>query len=201
MFLVFDTETTGLPKRYDAQITDVDNWPRGIQLGWPFYGPNRELIESRVDLIKPDGWIIPEEAFWIENGFSQAQSESEGIPIREALSEFLGKVEQSQYLVAHNMSYDHPVLGAECIRERIRSRHKPERICTKDVSTDYCQIPGNYGYKWPTLSELHIKLFETDFDGAHDALFDVKACARCLFELERREVVRLGGGRFVKAGK
>lgn len=199
MFLVFDTETTGLPKRYDAPISEVDNWPRVIQLAWALYGPDRRLIESRVDLIKPDGWVVPTETFWIENGFSQSKSESEGIPIREALTGFLQKVEQAQYLVAHNMSYDHPVLGAECVRARIRSRHKPERVCTKDISTDYCQIPGKYGYKWPTLSELHVKLFETDFDGAHDALLDVKACAKCLFELERQKVIRLGGGRYSKA--
>lgn len=136
MFLVFDTETTGLPKRYDAPVSEVENWPRVIQLAWAFYGSDRKLIESRVDLIKPDGWIVPSETFWIENGFSQRKSESEGIPILDALKGFLQRVEQAQYLVAHNMSYDHPVLGAECIRARMRSRHKPERVCTKDISTD-----------------------------------------------------------------
>lgn len=199
MFLVFDTETTGLPKRYDAAITEVDNWPRVIQLAWAFYGPDRKLIDNRVDLIKPDGWVIPTETFWIENGFSQSKSESEGIPILDALTGFLKKVEKAQYLVAHNMSYDHPVLGAECVRAKIRSAHKPERLCTKDISTDYCQIPGKFGFKWPTLSELHVKLFDRDFDGAHDALLDVNACAKCLFELERKEVIRLGGGRYSKA--
>ena len=199
MFLVFDTETTGLPIRYDARISDVDNWPRVIQLAWAFYGSNRKLIESRVDLIKPDGWVIPTERFWIENGFSQSQSESDGIPIKDALSGFLDKVEQTQYLVAHNMSYDHPVLGAECVRAKIQSRHKPERICTKDISTDFCKMPGKYGYKWPTLSELHLKLFDVDFEGAHDALLDVKACAKCLFELERKKVVQLGRERYSQA--
>ena len=61
MFLVFDTETTGLPKKYDAQISEVDNWPRVIQLAWAFYGADRKLIDSRVDLIKPDGWLMPKE--------------------------------------------------------------------------------------------------------------------------------------------
>ena len=32
-YLFFDTETTGLPKNYNAPITDTDNWPRLVQLG------------------------------------------------------------------------------------------------------------------------------------------------------------------------
>jgi hypothetical protein len=28
MYLIFDTETTGLPKKWNAPITDIDNWPR-----------------------------------------------------------------------------------------------------------------------------------------------------------------------------
>ena len=27
MYLIFDTETTGLPKNFKAPITDTDNWP------------------------------------------------------------------------------------------------------------------------------------------------------------------------------
>ena len=66
-------------------------------------------------------------------------------------------------------------------------------------SEKFCKIPGKYGYKWPTLSELHLKLFDFDFEGAHDALLDVKACAKCLFELERKKVVHLGGERYSQA--
>lgn len=190
MFLVFDTETTGLPKKYDAPMKDVDNWPRVIQLAWAFFDADKKLIDHRVDLIKPDGWEVPTGKFWIENGFSQSESLEKGIPIQVALESFIQMIEQSEYLIAHNMSYDHPVLGAECIRARIRSKNKPEKICTKETTTDYCQLPGKYGYKWPTLSELHIKLFDRDFEGGHDALEDVKACARCFFELQNRKIVQ-----------
>ena len=56
-------------------------------------------------------------------------------------------------------------------------------------ATDYCQLPGRYGFKWPTLQELHSTLFNESFDGAHDALSDVRACARCFFELKFRKIV------------
>jgi len=37
MFLIFDTETTGLPKNFNAPITDVDNWPRCVQIAWQLH--------------------------------------------------------------------------------------------------------------------------------------------------------------------
>lgn len=191
MFLIFDTETTGLPKDYKAPMSEVENWPRVIQLAWALYDNKRNLVAERVDLIQPDGWEMPTGEFWIENGFSQAQSETEGIPIREALLGFLTQIEQTTHLIAHNLSYDHPVLGAECIRAGMTAKNKPKRYCTKEIATEFCAIPGNYGFKWPKLSELHIKLFDEDFEGAHDAMIDVKACAKCYFELEDRGIVKI----------
>ena len=52
-------------------------------------------------------------------------------------------------------------------------------------TTDFCQLPGPYGYKWPRLEELYQKLFGEDFENRHQALADVRACAKCYFELRR----------------
>lgn len=54
---------------------------------------------------------------------------------------------------------------------------------------NYCALPGSQGYKWPKLIELHEKLFGETFVDAHDARVDVKACARCFFELKKRNVL------------
>jgi DNA polymerase III epsilon subunit-like protein len=56
-------------------------------------------------------------------------------------------------------------------------------------STDFCKIKGRRGYKWPSLEELHILLFGDTFESAHSALADVRACAKCFFELKRRGVI------------
>jgi DNA polymerase-3 subunit epsilon len=189
MYLFFDTETTGLPKNYRAAVSNVENWPRVIQLAWALYGPDKRLLDQRVDLIKPNGWKIPDGNFWIENGFNQSESEKHGITIRQALLQFLKQIEKTEYLIAHNMSFDRPILAAECIRERLKSKNRPTDICTKTSSTSFCQLPGQYGYKWPTLSELHLKLFDKDFVGGHDALIDVRACADCFFELVQRNII------------
>jgi hypothetical protein len=54
---------------------------------------------------------------------------------------------------------------------------------------EYCALPRkNGGYKPPKLIELHEILFGESFVGAHDAAADVRACARCFFELKKRGV-------------
>jgi len=57
-------------------------------------------------------------------------------------------------------------------------------------STDHCKIPGSYGYKWPSLSELYFILFDRDFEEAHDAVVDVKACAECFFRLKNEGIIK-----------
>ena len=62
---------------------------------------------------------------------------------------------------------------------------------TKEESTDYCALPGGKGgkYKWPTLSEMHQRLFDCAFEEAHNAAADVAATARCFLELARLGVI------------
>lgn len=185
-YLVFDTETTGKPKDYKAPMTDVDNWPRVIQLAFNVYSREGELNASHCHLIKPDGWVIPTEKFWIDNGFNTAINEAKGIPIAEALALFIEASLDCHTMVAHNMAFDYNILGAEMIRAQISSHNKLRRICTMETGTDLCRLPSPYGrgYKWPNLTELHTKLFGTGFDGAHDAAGDVAACAKCFFKMK-----------------
>jgi DNA polymerase III subunit epsilon len=187
-YLVFDCETTGLPKNYKAKMSDLENWPRVIQLAWAQYAANGQKIKSFSYLIKPDGWIVPNEQFWIDNGFTQERSELDGKPIQEVLNFFIDSVNECDALISHNMDFDHNVVGAEMIRSSVRANpdRKPQKICTKEIGTDICKLPGNYGYKWPKLTELYKFLFGKDFDGGHDALNDVIACAECFFELRRK---------------
>ena len=47
MYLIFDTETTGLPKNWKAPITDTDNWPRCVQIAWQLHDEMGELVEDQ----------------------------------------------------------------------------------------------------------------------------------------------------------
>lgn len=198
MYLFFDTETTGLPKNWKARMQDLDNWPRVIQLAWLLVTKdNLDRAEWKY-LILPDGWEIPKEPFWLEHGYDTDKSRAEGVPIADALRSFIMDVNECQYLVSHNMDFDYNVLGAELLRAGVSGK-KLTRICTKEASTNYCKIPfagrkqypgARQSYKWPKLEELHRHLFGVDFEGAHDAMADVRALRACFFELVRLGIVK-----------
>lgn len=185
-YLFFDTETNGLPRNYKGDIYDLENWPRVIQLAWILFDDNGKVLDERCSLIKPDGWEIPKEKFWIDNGYSTEKSLEHGRPMVPELTRFAVAIDRCELMIAHNLDFDLPILSAEMIRYSIRANTKPKKYCTMKGTTSLCKLPGPYGYKWPKLEELHQFLFGRSFEGAHDALEDVKATARCLFELRNR---------------
>lgn len=191
--LFFDTETNGLPKAYNASYEDVDNWPRVISIAWMLCELDGSILDQQHHLLKPDGWEIPNERFWLDNGFSTEESMEKGVPIDPVLDQFMAAKGLADVLVAHNINFDHRIVWAEIIRSGRRPRSGMEKICTMMKSTSFCKIPKakGGGYKWPKLEELHDKLFGYAFSGAHDALADVIACKNCLFELVRLGVITL----------
>lgn len=194
MILFFDTETNGLPADYNAPPRDTDNWPRIVQLAYSVRRLDGELVFERDVIIRPDGWNIPPDMI---HGISEAEALEVGLPVAPEITLFLDWVEKCNYLVAHNLNFDYPVFAAEYIRAARAGTvevRKAEigKICTMQSTVEFCRIPGRFGkYKWPKLSELHFKLFGCDFEGAHNALFDVNATVKCFFELLKREVIQI----------
>lgn len=195
MYLFFDTETTGLPRDWNAPVDRVDNWPRLVQLAWVACDRSGEQLAGQVHIVKPAGFEIPAESARV-HGITTAEALAKGEDLAAVLREFSARIQEAKFLVAHNMNFDEKIMGAEFLRQEIESQlFVKERICTMLSAVDFCRIPSGsgHGYKWPRLSELHLKLFGEDFDGAHDALVDTSACARCFFELKKRRVIEIPG--------
>lgn len=194
MYVVFDTETTGRPASRQAPISDVDNWPRVVQLAWEAFDTRGRKTGARASVIRPDGFKIPKDAERI-HGISTAIAKRTGVPVTEALDAFVEALSKASVVVAHNFSFDASVLGAEFYRLGIRHpfRHKTH-VCTMEAATKFCGLPGRYGFKWPTLPELHFKLFGENVKETHDAAADVATCSKCFFELKRLGVVRVTRG-------
>lgn len=191
MYLFLDTETTGLPKNWKAPESDVDNWPRLVQIAWLQYDKKEKQIAKGSYIIKPADFIIPEEVVKI-HGISNKRAEKEGVYAKNALNEFSLVLKNSKCLVAHKLNFDKKVIAAEFLRAGIENNlSEITKICTMESSTDFCQILGPYGYKWPTLSELHLRLFNFPYVELHNASSDVAACSKCFFELVKKGVIKL----------
>lgn len=184
MYLFFDTETNGFPPKC-----------RMTQLAYQLFDGDGILIEEFQSLIKPDGWKIPKEKFFIENGMSTERCEEYGIPVNVALSRFHGALEASKYKIAHNINFDNQILTNELITTGfdIKRYNEVEKYCTMLTNTEFVGALNKWGKpgKWPTLMELHVKLFGCEFEGAHDALDDVKAMSKSFFELKRRGIITI----------
>lgn len=187
MYLFFDTETSDLPRDFSAPETDIDNWPRVIQIAWVTAESLETASPVQVHLIKPDGFKIAPGAE-ATHGISTQFAKSNGVEFKPVLESFVQAVNDATTIVAHNIEFDVNVIGAECARLGIPNPiHDKPTQCTMRESTDHCRIPsrrGYSGYKWPALTELHTILFQSDFENVHDASSDSIACMKCFFRLQ-----------------
>ena len=192
MYLIFDTETTGLPRNKTAPITDLDNWPRLVQLAWQLHDGTGKLISQHNYLIKPEGFDIPYKAEQI-HGISTKRAMAEGHDMQTVLSTFVQDLGKTSQLVGHNIEFDINIIGAEFIRKNIATEKflALAKVDTGISATEFCQLKGGLGgrLKMPRLDELHKILFGKDFGDAHDASYDVAATARSFFGLVKKKVI------------
>ena len=188
-YLFYDTETVGLPKDYKAPVTNTENWPRMVQIAWIVTDGNGELLKKEMHIIKPDGFIIPPEVAKLHR-VTHERAEKLGKPLKEVMEMFSEDVINSHTIVAHNINFDKKITGAEFVRLKMQDPLLSKKlVCTMMSTVDFCKLPGKFGFKWPQLAELYLKLFEEVFEDAHDALVDVEAMIRCFWELKERAII------------
>lgn len=188
MILFFDTETTG--KADFRSPPDAPHQPRLVQFGALFCGELGEEISSVSLIVKPNGYTIPDDVAAI-HGITNAKAESCGVNCTTARDIYESWWNLSSLVVAHNINFDLRIMDGEMDRsdhgsERLRG--PKNKFCTMAAMTPICKLPGNYGdYKWPKLQEAYKHAFGSEFDGAHDAMADVRACAKIYFWLKAQK--------------
>jgi DNA polymerase III subunit alpha len=193
MYLIFDTETTGIPHNKTAPITDLENWPRLVQLAWQLHDGQGKLLSQQNYIVKPDGFDIPFKAEQV-HGISTQRALQEGHDLKKVLDLLEKDLLNTKVLVGHNIEFDINIIGAELIRRALPTESflSLQKIDTGIASIEFCQLQGGVGgkLKMPRLNELHEILFGKKFDEAHDASYDVAATARSFFGLISKKVIR-----------
>ena len=188
MFLTFDTETTGLPKNFKADVSDSDNWPRLVQLAWQLNDETGKLISNNSLIVKPEGFTIPYNSEKV-HGISTEKALKEGEGLEGIIQKFEKDVKKSKYIIGHNINFDLKIIGAEHFRLSFNSNLNDKiNLDTGQISKKYCNLKGGLGggLKMPKLIEMYEILFNEKFSDAHDASHDVNATAKCFFELAKK---------------
>lgn len=198
--LIYDTETTGL---VDMKRTkDVNRQPHLTQLAAMLVEDGQ--VRAELSLVIDAGVPIPRGASDV-HGITNAVAERYGVKPLVAVGMFQNLLRQTDRVVAHNHDFDFVVMRSAYLRgdkdPSLFSKENMPRVDTMTSSVDLVNLPptekmiraGFDKPKNPKLEELHAFLFGESFDGAHDAMVDVRACFRCLEELENREVELIGG--------
>lgn len=174
--LIFDTETTGLPKSRKPSSKEPNNWPHIVSISWVILNADTNVIEKQKSyIIKPIGWDIPEESVRI-HGITQEKATAEGSDLATVIGEFLG--EGYDMLVAHNLEFDYNVLHNAIhwdLELPFSSLYK-KMSCTMELSRDICNLRTTFGKpKAPKLSELYEHVFKKspNKDSLHTSIYDV----------------------------
>jgi DNA polymerase III epsilon subunit-like protein len=192
MYLIIDTETTGLPqtrgfdKWYSPEKHEYYDSARLVQIAWKMLDENFEEVLSHNFIVKRDGFTIENSQF---HGVTNEMTDSQGVPLDTIFETLYTILLECNYIIAHNLAFDEHVILNHTYRigdDHLRNRWMGmERVCTMKCTHDVLKLPkknGYSGYKYPSLKELHYYYFNESFDGAHDAMNDVNACARCFVE-------------------
>ncbi len=184
MFLLFDVSTNGKPKNWKAHFTDTFSWPRLLQISWLLYDKKGNLTVEGDRLVKPAGFEIPDDVLRVHH-LDPAEIEEKGVDVKTALKEFDKVLDQAIYTFAFNLQYNENVVLAEYYRANLEHKFmQTERFCLMRESTYFCQIMGRDGrYKWPTLTQLHQKLYNVGYEGAGNSKKDLEALSRCFNKL------------------
>jgi len=191
--IVFDTETTGLPrdKKISPEVSDA--WPYIVQISWLIFDDRTQQITNINDhIIKlPEGMHIPEECIKI-HGITNERMREDGKSIDKILRSFTKDFMSCQLLIAHNLEFDNKVIQAEYYRNNQINwlgRHRKIEYCTMKYGKPIANIQrpskfynGMY-LKPPKLIELYYVLFKSIPNGLHNSLIDVLVCFRCFHEM------------------
>ena len=205
--IVFDTETTGLPKSKIINNETLHLWPHVVQFSYVMYNVGQMKLEKIVDKVVniPSNIIMPEEAINLHK-ITNEQAQQSNITIQSVLNEFIEDISCNNVIaiVGHNISFDINMLKIELLRlinnDDVMEKsifkkmfyeinYTNKTFCTMKKSIDLCQIParrkdGTVYYKYPKLVELYKKLFEEEEpQNLHNSLNDVLVTLRCYYKL------------------
>ena len=202
-FIVFDTETTGLPSK-NAKLSLTDLWPYVVQFSYIIYESETNCLEKKDYIVQIPSDIVMNNENIAIHGITNEMSQIKGVKINNVIEEFINNIEGSDLIIGHNLEFDLNILKVELLRmiretndEKIKQKYQDKLnilyfydkyFCTMQNSINVCKLPSPYKkykdqFKYPRLDELHNHLFGFKPTNLHNSLNDVNVTFRCFYKL------------------
>lgn len=182
--LFIDTETSGLPKRWDLPYSNKFNWPYALQISWIIYKPDGTEVKRENYYVNEKDIIIDKDSIKI-HGITEDFLLTHGKKRKEILRKLSYDIKKyDPLIVGHFVELDIHVLSADYLRSRIKNPFENrDFFCTMLKSAAFVNSPRS---KFLKLSELFKFLFDKHPVDLHNAEKDAELAADCFFELLRR---------------
>lgn len=187
-YLLFDTETTGLPRKRNAEPEDLANWPYIVEIAWYLIDEEGLLVDGCHYIVKQNV-SIPLAATEIHH-ISTQKMLTEGVDAQRVYSEFVESAEKAEYIIAHNLDFDMPIIECELLRNGFdKILFAKKQFCTMKTGRNFCTVYDRAGHlKNPKLVELFGELYFNDpymkIEGTHNALADTNMLYRCFMKMK-----------------
>lgn len=187
MYLVLDTETSGLPVR--GLPMDDPAQPRIVQIGAVLFDSSFREVGTYRTLIKPDGWGIAEQAREV-HGISIEDCQRYGIAIKAALLQVVEFIKVARHVIGHNLTFDEAMFQREMsLIKATDAGLTRSRLRKHDTMKTGAALMDDGLY--PSLGKLHGLLTGQELPEAHDAIEDCRATWRCFRQLVKLKLIEL----------
>ena len=179
--IIFDTETTGLVK---AIASDIKHQPRVIEFAAiKLCDETLAELDRLHFLVNPKRPVPPEIVKITKITDKMVEGEKTFIERIEELKNFF---DGENNLIAHNLSFDKSILDIELKRNQVDDFPIPKNLI--------CTIEQSYHIKGIRLNQGRLYEIATDgmkFQGAHRAINDVEALAKCVVYMIENNYIEL----------
>ncbi|WP_027382352.1 3'-5' exonuclease [Epilithonimonas caeni] len=183
-FLFIDTETTGIPKRWNLPYSETGNWPSAVQVAWIIYDENAQEIERENFYIFDNDLKISSKSLKI-HGITKEFLSKNGQERKTVLEKLSSDIKEFQPLITgHFTEFDIHTLSCDFYRANLENPFlKSHFYCTMLKSKDYVVNPEADYFR---LYQLYEFLFNDTMERSHNAMVDAEMTAKCFFEIQKR---------------
>lgn len=187
-FLFIDTETSGIPERWDRPLDDSINWPCAIQVAWIVFDLNGKEVKRAAKYIYEKDIVIKPDSLKV-HGISTDFIQRKGLKRKEVLRKLAHDIKKyNPLIVGHFLELDLRVLSADYFRAQLKNPFISQSFfCTMLKSRTYVLNPSVDHLR---LSQLYKHLFKKKPAEIHDAERDAEWTAACFFELKARNELK-----------